>query len=132
MSHKKKWKKKSRGKQRRNNRKRTHHVPANAVDRHHCLFIGKRWEASRYGSLLRRNFIYYVPVVLHRQLHNEIVHDVPMPSEDLLRDAWLKYQEEKAVVDEYSITRALAWLYANIPDPEFRSAIQLQIDFFSR
>lgn len=126
MSHKKKWKK-----NRRANRKRTHVVPTYAQDRHHMCFIGRAWDKSNYGRLLRRNFIRTIPVLIHRELHNHYLVTVPVPSEQLLKVAWEKYLAEKEVVDSYDICRALAWLYVNIPDPEFRQAIQVQIDFFA-
>lgn len=123
MSKKKKWKKRQR---------RAQHTVSNyAVDRHHMVFIGREWNKSHYGKLLRNSFIRTIPIVIHRELHNVYLHNVPVPDEQLLKDAWFKYQEEKEVVDSYGITRALAWLYTNIPDPKFREAIQVQIDFFA-
>lgn len=38
---------------------------------------------------------------------------------------------DKEEIDNYDIARAAAWLYVNIPDVEFRKAMQYQIDFFS-
>lgn len=49
----------------------------------------------------------------------------------MLAEVWRKYEAERDVVDSYGICRALAWLYVNVPDADFRRAIQMQIDFFS-
>lgn len=106
-------------------------VPLRAVDRHHCLFIGRLWEKSPYGNRLRHIFIYPIPIVIHRELHNRIITNVPVPSEELLKNAWNKYLEEKDAVDTYDICRAIAWLYVAIPDPAFREAMQKQLDFFT-
>lgn len=126
MSKKKKWKKRQRRAQRRRCT-----IPTHAVDRHHMCFIGREWDKSHYGKLLRNSFIRTIPIVIHRELHNVYLHNVPVPDEQLLKDAWFKYQEEKEVVDSYGIARALSWLYVNIPDPKFREAIQVQIGFFA-
>lgn len=80
--------------------------------------------------MLRSSFIYAVPIVRHRELHR-LVSDVPLPPESILAEVWRKYEAERDVVDSYGISRALAWLYVNVPDADFRRAIQMQIDFFS-
>lgn len=129
MSKKKKWKKRQRRLERK--RRRSAALPTSAVDRHHLCFIGRKWDKSHYGSLLRRHFIRTIPIVIHRELHNVLLSDVPIPDEQLLKDAWFKYQEEKETVDSYGVARAAAWLYVNIPDTAFREAMQVQIDFFS-
>lgn len=74
-------------------------------------------------------FVRVVPVVYHRQLH-AMLHSVPVPSGALLKAAWMKYQANKDEIDGYDVSRAAAWLYVNIPDVEFRKAMQLQVDFF--
>ena len=54
-----------------------------------------------------------------------------MPSEGLLRVAWERYLADKERIDKYGVARAVAWLYVNIPDVEFRRAMQTQLDFFA-
>lgn len=49
----------------------------------------------------------------------------------MLKAAWLKYQANQVEIDSYDVARAAAWLYGNIPDPEFRKAMQYQVDFFA-
>lgn len=124
-------KKKRRKNRQRRAQRRQCTIPTHAVDRHHMVFIGREWDKSHYGKLLRNSFIRTIPIVIHRELHNIYLRNVPVPDEQLLKDAWVKYQEEKEVVDSYDVARALSWLYVNIPDPKFREAIQVQIDFFA-
>lgn len=104
--------------------------PLTAKDRHHLLFPKNQEWGNGYAKLLCQSFIRPVPVVYHRELHTKL-HFVPLPPTDLLRKAWNKYQTEKEKVDGYGVTRAAAWLYVNVPDPDFRKAMQVQIDFFT-
>lgn len=75
-------------------------------------------------------FVRYVPVVHHRELH-ERLRSVPVPPAWMLRNAWQAYRQDKYTIDTYDVCRAAAWLYENIPDAEFRKAMQFQIDFFT-
>lgn len=75
-------------------------------------------------------FVRPVPVKHHRKLH-ALLDTVPVPSEELLKKAWEEYLANKEVIDSYSVARAAAWLYVNIPDQDFRKAMQFQIDFFA-
>lgn len=75
-------------------------------------------------------FVRYVPIDLHRDLH-EGLGGVPVPDSTLLKEAWHKYQANRDEIDGYGVARAAAWLYVNIPDPEFRKAMQYQVDFFA-
>lgn len=56
---------------------------------------------------------------------------VPVPDGSLLRQAWLEYQKDAETIDSMGICQAIAWLYVHIPDPEFRKAMQFQLDFFA-
>lgn len=75
-------------------------------------------------------FVRPVLVKHHRKLH-ALLETVPVPSEELLKEAWEKYLANKEVIDSYGAARAAAWLYVNIPDQEFRKAMQAQIDFLA-
>lgn len=114
-------------KKRRKNRVRI--PPITTRDRHHLLFVKARYSRG-YAKLMCMAFVRYVPVVYHRELHARL-KTVPVPDERLLKAAWFKYQENKAEIDSYDAARAAAWLYVNIPDPEFRRAMQFQVDFFA-
>lgn len=122
MSKQKRWKKRGR---RRNSRPL--HCGSN---KHHCLFQGRHWNTS-YAKRLRMAFVREVPVYIHNELHNEWLHDVPVPDGALLKEAWEAYMEDRAVIDTFDVCRACAWLYCHIPDVKFRNAMQVQIDFFA-
>ena len=98
-------------------------------NKHHCLFQGRHWNTS-YAKQLRTAFVREVPVSIHNELHNEWLHDVPVPDGALLKEAWEAYMEDKVIIDSFDVCRACAWLYVHIPDIEFRKAMQSQLDFF--
>ncbi len=111
-------------------KKRRRRAPSLYVkDRHHLCFQGRHWSHG-YAKLLRNAFVRPIPVVYHRELH-ELLHDVPLPDGALLKEAWIKYCDDRDEIDSYGVCRALAWLYVNVPDVEFRKAIQFQLDFFT-
>ena len=103
--------------------------PITTRDRHHLLFWKRNWSKG-YAKLMRMAFVRYVPVVYHRELHAHL-RTVPVPDNALLKVAWEKYQANKLEIDSYDAARAAAWLYVNIPDEQFREAMQFQLDFFA-
>lgn len=98
-------------------------------DRHHLCFQGRYWDCG-YAKAIRNAFIRPVPIVWHRELHSKL-NTVPVPNNALLKEAWAKYQANRDEIDSYGVVRAAAWLYVNIPDEEFRKAMQFQVDFFA-
>lgn len=98
-------------------------------DRHHICFQKRHWNKG-YARPICMAFVRYVPVTLHRELHARL-KNVPVPDGALLKEAWEKYQANKIEIDSYDVARAAAWLYVNIPDVEFRKAMQFQVDFFA-
>lgn len=112
-----------------NKKKRVRIPPVATRDRHHICFIKAKWSKG-YAKAICNTFVRYVPVVYHRELHAHL-KTVPVPDEKLLRHAWLEYQKNQAEIDSYDVSRAAAWLYVNIPDEEFRKAMQYQVDFFA-
>lgn len=112
------------------NKKRSRIPPITTRDRHHLLWPKKQGWSKGYAHALCMAFVRYVPVVYHRELHAHL-KTVPVPDNALLKAAWLKYQANQVEIDSYDVARAAAWLYANIPDPEFRKAMQYQVDFFA-
>lgn len=100
------------------------------VNKHHLLYPRKDWN-SGYAYLVRHAFIREVPVDIHNELHHDIIREIPVPSDAIMKIAWVEYQNNKCEIDRYDICRALAWLYVHVNDAKFRSAIQKQIDFFT-
>ena len=109
--------------------KRARIPPVTAADRHHICFQKRYWSKG-YAKAICMAFVRYVPVVHHRELHTKL-RTVPVPPQEMLRNAWIEYQRNKDEIDGYGICRAAAWLYVNIPDEDFRRAMQYQIDFFT-
>lgn len=118
---------KKKKKKRQNSRPRIPSVTTR--DRHHLCYEKRFWDKG-YAKAICNAFIRYVPVVYHRELHARL-KSVPVPDAELLKVAWEKYQANQAEIDSYDVARAAAWLYVNIPDEEFRKAMQVQIDFFA-
>lgn len=110
-------------------KKRSRIPPVATRDRHHLCFQKRYWNKG-YAKAICMAFVRYVPVVYHRELHLKL-KTVPVPDSALLKEAWEKYQKNQAEIDSYDVARAAAWLYVNIPDTEFRKAMQYQIDFFA-
>ena len=120
MSKKKEWKK------RRQHRSRPSH---NGTNRHHLLFQGRHW-TTPYAKQLRTAMVREIPISIHNQLHNEILHDVPKPAEKLLETAWKDYQSEKMIIDSLGICQLILWLCDEIPDEAFRACMARQYEFF--
>lgn len=98
-------------------------------DRHHLCFQKRYWSKG-YAKAICMAFVRYIPVVYHRELHQHL-RTVPLPPAEMLKTAWQAYERDRETIDSYDVCRALAWLYVNIPDSEFRKAMQYQIDFFT-
>lgn len=96
---------------------------------HHICFQRKSW-ADGYAYKIRHAFVRQVPVDIHDELHHVYLSDVPRPDEAKMKKAWVEYCANKAVIDQYDICRAIAWLYVHVEDAEFRKAMQIQLDFF--
>ena len=103
--------------------------PVTTRDRHHLCYQKRNWSKG-YAKAICMAFVRYVPVVYHRELHARL-RNVPVPDNELLKAAWEKYQANKIEIDSYDAARTAAWLYVNIPDAEFRKAMQFQVDFFA-
>ena len=103
--------------------------PISTMDRHHICFQKRHWNTG-YAKEICRAFVRYVPVVYHRELHAKL-DTVPLPPGSMLKTAWELYLADKPTIDSYDVARAAAWLYVNIPDVEFRKAMQIQIDYFA-
>ena len=111
-------------------KKKQRRIPSRSVcDRHHICFQKQYWNKG-YAKSICMAFVRYVPVVYHRELHH-LLSTVPLPPAAMLKSAWLAYKNDKDNIDSYDVCRAIAWLYVHIPDPEFRKAMQYQLDFFT-
>lgn len=119
MAKNKKWKRKNRH---RNTQTRQR-------NRHHVLFQGRHW-TTPYAKQLRMAMTREIRIGVHNELHNHILHDVPKPSEELLKIAWQDYQRDKARIDALDLCQLILWLYDEIPDEAFRACMMIQYRFF--
>lgn len=110
-------------------RRRRRRLLQTARDRHHICYQERYWNRG-YARAIRKAFTRPIPVIYHRELHS-LLNTVPVPDGTLLRKAWAEYQKNADEIDRYDVARAAAWLYVHIPDPEFRKAMQFQVDFFA-
>lgn len=120
MAKKKKWKKRNR-----HNRS----ASVRRTNRHHLLFQGRHW-TSPYAKQLRLHMVREIPISIHNELHNHVIHDIPKPSEDILATAWKDYQKNADYINSLNICQLILWLYDEIPDEAFRACMMVQYRFF--
>lgn len=108
---------------RRKQRKRT--VAPSGYDKHHLLFYRKLWDKG-YKQLLRRAFVYELPITVHQQLH-AVVGAIPPLDEREAQELWSNYNY--TAKRGMSLYEALDWLIANSPNDEFRHAMIEQYAF---
>lgn len=123
-------KKKRKRKLKRRQQRTFRNPPITAKDRHHLCFMRRNWDTG-YAKAIRNHFIYAIPVVYHRELHNAVIGNVPRPSEVLLAQAWRDYNADIDYVESLDVLSAIVWLQEHIPDEAFRNALQIQYDFLS-
>lgn len=105
-------------------KRKAKHRSRSGWDKHHLLFY--RTEHSRgYRLLLRRAFVYQIPIPIHQDLHSN-VGPVPPLSDSEARWLWCEFNK---VDHEMDIIEALIWLKENAPNDEFAAAINEQYEF---
>lgn len=105
-------------------RKSKHGSTRYGYDKHHLLFYRSEWNKG-CRMLLRRAFVYEIPVVVHRELHR-VVKPVPPLMEWEARKLW---HDLKDFGYEMNIFEAYRWLIEFSPNDEFRNAITEQFEF---
>lgn len=94
---------------------------------HHLAFQGRHWDSGS-AKALRQNFVYLIPVCIHNDLHNQILHDVPVPFD--VANIWRAYQLESPTLD--NVISACDWLIAHSSDEAFVACMRKQRDFFAQ
>ena len=102
-------------------RRRAHNY---GTDSHHLLWTRHTWERN-CRLLLRRSFVYEIPIPTHRLLHKEVEPIQPL-SDMEARELWIRL---KAVNHNMGIFEALEWLIANAPNDDFAEAMLAQQQF---
>ena len=81
---------------------------------------------------LRNFFIYEIPINIHNELHNEVLHDIPKPPPEALKPLYLAFKDQKAEIDRLDIQNALEWLENACDYEPFQRAIRKQRDFLAK
>ena len=105
-------------------KKKARHRKQGGWDRHHILHYRRFWSKGCL-QLLRRAFVYELPIEVHHELHSN-VGSVPPLSDAEARQLWLAFKQLKYEMDLFE---ALEWLVGNAPNPEFEEAIKEQQRF---
>lgn len=100
-------------------------------NRHHLLFQARYWNKGM-AKVLRGYFVYYLPIGIHNELHNYIIHDIPKPPPDALKTLYMAFEAEKAELDHLDVIEALKWLQKACDYEPFRAGIIKQAEFLER
>lgn len=115
-------------KRKRRNRQRTQPTGRN---RHHLLFQGRHWDPGM-AKELRNYFVYYIPIGIHNELHNHLLHDVPKPPPEAMKPLHLAWKEQKGILDHFGIIEALEWLEKACDYEPFQMAMRKQRNFLEQ
>ena len=115
-------------KRKRRNRQKTQPTGRN---RHHLLFQGRHWD-SGMAKELRNYFVYYIPISIHNELHNHLLHDVPKPPPEAMKPLYLAWKEQKGILDHFGIIEALEWLEKACDYEPFQMAMRKQRNFLEQ
>ena len=95
-------------------------------DSHHILHYRRLWDTG-HRLLLRRAFVYDLPVSIHKELHAAVGPVPPLDDMDA-KWLWCRYIQERRSM---GLFEALEWLRINAPNSEFAIAIMTQEKFLS-
>lgn len=115
-------------KRKRRNRQKTQTTGRN---RHHLLFQGRHWD-SGMAKELRNYFVYYIPISIHNELHNHLLHDVPKPPPEAMKPLYLAWKDQKGILDHFGIIEALEWLEKACDYEPFQMAMRKQRNFLEQ
>lgn len=91
---------------------------------HHCLWPRRMWDTG-YKQMLRRAFVYELPIEVHNALH-ATTRPVPPLDEEVAKWLWHQYVAEHRNME---LMEALEWLRLHAPNSEFAIAIIEQQGF---
>ena len=97
-------------------------------NRHHLIYQRRHYDRG-YAKMLREAFVYELEVNIHNELHNDILHDVPRPSNAEIKAAWDTFQRDRDTIASYDIVKACEWLMLACADPAWRACMARQLDF---
>lgn len=97
-------------------------------NRHHLIFQRKHYKRG-YAKALRQAFVYDLDINIHNELHNVVLHDVPRPSDEDIRNMYFAYLRHKDVAQRVDILTACEWLATACRDPAWRACMFRQYYF---
>lgn len=107
---------------------KTHSARCN---KHHLLFQGKHWNTGQ-AKELRGYFIYSIPIDIHNELHNHVLHDIPKPPPEAMKPLYMAWKEQKAEIDRMDAQNAAKWLETACDYEPFRIAMHKQAVFLEQ
>lgn len=105
-------------------KKRKANKAKSGYDSHHILFYRREWSKG-FKQLLRRSFVYEIPIEVHQELH-AMIAQVPPLEEYQAEFLWRRYKE---LGRELDLFEAYEWLILNSPNIEFGTSIMAQYGF---
>lgn len=81
---------------------------------------------------LRGYFVYYIPISVHNELHNHLLHDVPKPPPEAMKPLYLAWKDQKGILDHFEIIEALEWLEKACDYEPFQMAMRKQRNFLEQ
>ena len=81
---------------------------------------------------LRAYFVYYIPIAIHNELHNHVLHDIPKPPPEAMKPLYLAWKEQKAEIDRLDAQNAVKWLETACDYEPFKAAMRKQAEFLEQ
>ena len=109
-------------------RRRAPRIPTGR-NKHHLLFQGRHWNTGM-AKELRNFFIYEIPINIHNELHNEVLHDIPKPPPEAMKPLYLAFLAQRQEISQLDIVGASEWLSRACTDDVFCATMKRQAEFF--
>lgn len=97
-------------------------------NKHHLIFQHRHYSRG-YAKLLREAFVYEIPIDVHNELHNVILHDIPRPSDTEIREMYQTYISHKELFEASDVLTVCEWLATACRDPAWQACMMRQYKF---
>lgn len=97
-------------------------------NKHHLIFQHRHYSRG-YAKLLREAFVYDIPIDIHNELHNVILHDIPRPSDTEIREMYQAYISHKELIEASDVLTVCEWLATACRDPAWQACMMRQYKF---
>lgn len=78
---------------------------------------------------MRDNFVFWLDIDIHNELHNHIIHDIPKPSAGAILSILQAFQDQIDTIDQMDIVEGAEWLAAACDEEPFHACMQHQANF---